>query len=189
METIIATENRPYNCCAECGRRNDCACLDQLRLIDLMAPLVRQVLDHLTTDGGVLDDEVIERLALLADRNEQREREHAAQWADGNGEAERDLIDDVVGSWGYIPSFRRDVQGIAQMRQVPVERVRALVDRFLADSRPDPAAPQSAVDYEADYQAIVTAVRAREAAALSCTQLSWPAWAREVEAAVERRAA
>jgi hypothetical protein len=124
--------------CAECKRVNDCDCLSQLRLIDLIAPLVRRVLGHLATDGSVIDDEVCEQLALLADRNDQRERENEAQWSNDD-EADRDLIEDVVGSWGYEPTFRRDVEGIAQSRKVPVEHVRALVDRFLRESQPEPA--------------------------------------------------
>lgn len=118
--------------CAECKRTNDCDCLSQLRLLDLMAPLVRQVVEHLPTGPALIDGQVIEHLAMLIDRNDQRERELAA--LDRHDRSARDLIADVLGSWGYEPSFRRDPVGIATKRKVPVDRVRALVDGFLRDA-------------------------------------------------------
>jgi hypothetical protein len=158
---------RPRFQCAECKLVNDCDCLSQLRLIDLLAPLVRQLLEHLATDGSVVDDEVCERLTLLIDRNDQREREVNALYHNDD-QADRDLIDDVVGPWGYEPSFRRDAEGIAQLRKVPVEHVRGLLDRFLRDSRPE--------------------VPSEVACTLPLVE-TWAAWAREVKAAVERRVA
>src|SRR6185437_1396576 len=113
--------------CSDCGRRNDCNCLSELRLLDLIAPLARQLVEHNLAECSFIDIEVVERLALLLDRNDQREREVAAQWADENDREARDLIDDVVNTWGREPDFRRDVAGIAQLRRVPVERVKALV--------------------------------------------------------------
>jgi hypothetical protein len=140
---------------------NDCDCLSQLRLLDLMAPLVRQVLVHLATDGSFLDDEVCDRLTLLVDRNDQREREHDAQWNDENSQADRDLIEDVVGPWNNRPSFRRDVEGIAALRKVPMGHVRALVDRFLRESRPEPA---GGLTDESSYQLPLAATESRRAA-------------------------
>jgi hypothetical protein len=150
METVQTSKLRPNFRCAECELVNDCDCLDTTRILDLMAPLVRQVVDHLQADGSVLDYEVIERLALLVDRDDQRVREWEA-WPDlGDAEdqkCDRALIEDLVGPWGYETPFRRTPEGIAARRKVPVERVRALLERFLADSRPSeaPARPFSCI--------------------------------------------
>jgi hypothetical protein len=135
---------RPRFQCAECKLVNDCDCLDANRLVDLIAPLLRQVLSHLATDGSFIDGEVCERLALLADRNDQREREQAAWPELGDAEdlkCDRVLVEDLVGPWGYEPSHLRTPEGIAALRKVPVEHVRGLLDRFLRESQPVPASP------------------------------------------------
>jgi hypothetical protein len=173
MKSITASQTRPKFACAECELVNDCNCLDTTFLIDLMAPLLRQVVEHLQADGSVLDYEVIERLALLVDRNDQRVREWEA-WPDlGDAEdlkCDRVIIEDLVAPWGYEPSHLRTPEGIAARRKVPVEHVRGLLDRFLRESRPVPAPQLVPVP-------------------VAATRENWPAWAREVEAVVERRAA
>lgn len=203
MKTVTASETRPKLSCAECGLTNDCRCLDQLELLDQMVPVVRQVLEHLATDGSFLDIEIEERLALLVDRNDQREREVEAQWSDENDQEDRDLIEEVVGCWGNKPTFRRDVEGIAKLRKVPVERLRALIDRFLRDSRPDGAAPAEAsgrpfsCSCSGDHgQTGCSGVGGESGLCAWCVTnhsapaaAAWPAWARGVDAAVERRAA
>jgi hypothetical protein len=247
MTTVTASETRPKIACAECQRINDCDCLSQLRLLDLLAPPVRQLLDHVLTDGSVMGDEVTDQIALLLDRDDQRKRENAAIPEYGDPEdarSDQGLVEDVIGSWGYEPSFRRDAEGIAALRKVPVEHVRALVDRFLADSRPaplpecpcgegrnplhafldcgQPPAPPPAPPMPDRYELLAAAARRlhvdgsdpartgksraevrrlarhRMRALLGIPDPSqtppparetWPAWAREVDAAVERRAA
>lgn len=190
--------------CAECELVNDCDCLSQFRLLDLMAPLLRQVVNHLETDGSILDYEVIERLALLADRNDQRVREWNAWPELGDAEdmkCDRVIIEDLVAPWGYEPPHLRTPAGIAALRKVTVERVQALLDRFLVDSRPEererPEPPRI-------FSCACTGDHGKtgcSGGSLRGGQCEWcaanhapageslPAWAREVEASVARRAA
>lgn len=218
---------RPRLRCAECKLVNDCDCLDTTRILGHLAPLLRQVIDHLQTDGSCLDDEVCERLELLCDRRDQREREWIAMPELGDAEdlkCDHVIVEDLVGHWGYEPSHLRTPEGIAAMRNVPVEHVRALLDRFLRDSQPVTTAPglrrRSAADERHEILLAATRrllvdgndpartsrkrgrirnrARQRIRALLgvpapidegAAARETWPTWAREVVAAVERRAA
>ncbi len=164
---------RPLFRCAECKLINDCDCLDTTRILDHLAPLLRQVIDHLQTDGSFLDNEVCERLELLCDRKEQREREWIAMPELGDAEdakCDSAILECLIGPWGYGQSYLRTPDGVAALRKVPVERVRALLARFLRDSQPAPASTPEPIPAPA-------------------VSRDWPTWARAVDAAVERRAA
>jgi hypothetical protein len=121
---------------------NDCDCLDAMRVLDLLAPLVRQLLGVIAQRGSTIED-VTDQITLLLDRNDQRECEIEAMPDLGDAEdlkCDRVIVEDLVAPWGYPPSFSRTVEGVAHLRKVPVERVRALLDRFLRASRPAPSA-------------------------------------------------
>jgi hypothetical protein len=170
MTNVDASGTRPKFQCAECELVNDCDCLSRLRLLDLIAPILRTVLEHIATDGSFLDKGICERLALLLDRHDQIEREIEAMpaWGGdpGDGGADRNLIDDLIGPWGYEQSYLRTPEGIGALRKVPAQHVRALLEKFLRDSRPEPACSPEPIP----------------------APVTWSAWARAVDMAVERRA-
>ena len=53
MQTVDTSEKSPNICCAECGRHDE------------IAPLVRKLLGQLAEEWCYLDEDVIERLAIL----------------------------------------------------------------------------------------------------------------------------